>query len=167
MLGARGPAAGLADRGERVAMKRGGAVFAKSCEMFRGGVALMLCQAVLRVDGVPFFHASVTVRFGEDASGGDGDAAGVAVNEGFLFDKDVELHGVEEEIVGDYAELVEGGGHGLATGLVDIPGVDALGVDFGVGPREGVFADAWGELGATIRSEFFGVVEADDAAFGI
>jgi len=30
-----------------------------------------------------------------------------------------------------------------------------------------VFADARGELGATIGSEFFGVVEADDAALGI
>ncbi len=55
----------------------------------------------------------------------------------------------------------------MAAGLVDIPGVNALGVDFSDGPGEGVFTDARGELGATIRSEFFGVVETDDAAFGI
>ncbi len=82
-------------------MQWGGAVFAKSGEMLGGGVAFVLSQAVLRVDGVPFFHAGVAVSFGEDAGGGDGDAAGIAVDEGFLLDEDVELHGVEKQIVGD------------------------------------------------------------------
>ena len=162
-----GPAAGLANRSEGIAVERGGAVFAEGSQVLGGSVAFVLGQAVLRIDHVPFFHAGVTVRFGEDGGGGDGDTAGVAVDEGFLFDEDVELHGVQEEIVWDGAELVESGGHGLATGLVDIPGVDALGVDFGYGPGDGVFADAGGKLGATVGSEFFGVVEADDAALGI
>ena len=142
-------------------------MLAQGGEMFGGGVALVLRQAVLRVNGMPFFHSSVPMSFGEDASGGDGDAPGVAVDEGLLFDEDVELHGIEEQIVGGNAELIEGGGHGLAAGLVDVPGVNALGVDFGDGPGEGVFADARGEFGATIRSEFFGVVQAYNTALGI
>jgi len=148
-------------------MKRAGTVLAKGCQVLGGGVALVLGQAILRVDDVPFFHAGVAVGFGEDRRGGDGDAAGVAVDEGLLLDEDVELHGVEEEIVGSDGEQLEGGGHGLAAGLVDIPSIDALGVDFGNGPGDGVFADARGQLGATIGREFFGVVEADDAALGI
>ncbi len=143
------------------------AVFAEGGEVLGGGVALVLRQAVLRIDGVPFFHARVAMRFGEDGGGGDGDAAGVTMDQGFLFDKNVELHGVEQKIVGDDAELLEGGCHGLAAGLVNVPGVNALGVDFGDRPGEGMFADARSEFSAAIGSEFFGVVEADDAAFGI
>src|SRR5271168_1195471 len=148
-------------------MQRAGAMLAEGGEMLSGGVALVLRQAVLRIDGVPFFHASVAMGLGEDGGGGDGNAASVAMNERFLLDEDVELHGVKKQIVGYDGKLAQRGRHGLAAGLVDVPGVDALGVDFGDGPGDGVLANAWGEFGAAVGREFFGVVQADDAALGI
>ena len=80
-------------------MKRRGAVETQSFQMIRGGVALVAREAVLRVDGVPLFHTRIPVCFREDGSGGDGDAARVAFNQGFLLDEHVELHGIDEEIV--------------------------------------------------------------------
>ena len=40
-------------------------------------------------------------------------------------------------------------------------------VDFGDGPGERVFTNAFAKLGAAFGGEFFGVVEADNAALGI
>src|SRR5882672_1837075 len=107
------------------------------------------------------------MRFGEDGGGGDGNATRVSFDERFLFDENVELHGVDQEIVGNDGKLLERGGHRLAAGLIDIPGVDAGGINFGDGPRESVLANAEGEFGAAIGGNLFGVVKADDAALGI
>jgi len=107
------------------------------------------------------------MRFGEDGGGGDGNAARVSFDKGFLFDENVELHGVDQEIVGNDGKLLERGGHGLAAGLIDVPGVDAGGINFGDGPRERVFTDAEGEFAAALSRKFFGIVEANDAALGI
>ena len=142
-------------------------MLAQGFEMVGCAVTLVARQAVLRVDGVPLLHARVAMCFREDGSGGDGDAAGVAFNQGFLLDQDIELHGVNEQIVGLNGELQQRGGHGLARGLIDVPRVDALGIHFSDGPGESVFADARGELGAAFGGEFFRIVEADNAALGI
>ena len=84
-----GPAIGVADRREGIAMKRRGAMLAQGFEVIGSGVALMAREAVLRVHGVPLFHASVAMRFGKDGSGGDGNAARVAFDERFLLDENV------------------------------------------------------------------------------
>jgi hypothetical protein len=164
---AGGPAIGFADGSERITVEGCGAEAAEGFHVFWGGVALVLGEAVAGVDGVQFFEARVTVRFGEDGGGGDRDAARVTFNEGFLFDENVELHRVNQQIIGNDGELLERGSHGLAAGLVDVPGVDARGIDFGDGPGEGVFADAESKLGTAIGDELFGVVEADDAPLGV
>ena len=88
------------------------------------------------------------MRFGENGGGGDGNTARVSFDKGFLFDEDVELHGVDQEIVGNDGKLLERGGHGLAAGLIDVPGIDARGVDFGDRPGQSVFANSLGQLGA-------------------
>lgn len=51
--------------------------------------------------------------------------------------------------------------------MVDIPGVDAGSVDFGNGKGECVVADANGEFGAAISGKLFGIIETDNAAFGV
>ena len=107
------------------------------------------------------------MRFGEDGGSSNGNAARVTFDEGFLFDENVELHGVDQEIVGNDAKLLKRGGHGLAAGLINVPGVDAGGINFGDGPRERVLANAEGEFSAALVRNFFGVVEADNAALGI
>ena len=56
-----------------------------------------------------------------------------------MLDEHVELHGIDKEIVGPDGELLEGSGHCLAAGLVDVPSVDARSIYFGIGPGECVF----------------------------
>ena len=142
-------------------------MLAKGFEMVRGAVAFVASEAILRINGVPFLHAQVAMRFREDGGCGDGYAAGIALDQGFLLHQDVELHGVDEEVVGQNCELLQGGGHGLTRGLVNVPGVDALGVHLSDGPSESVFADARCELRAAFGSELFGIIQADNAPLGI
>ena len=107
------------------------------------------------------------MRFGEDGGSGNGNAACVALDKGFLFDQNVELHGVDQEIVGNDGELLERGGHGLSAGLINVPGVDAGGIHFGDGPCDGVFPNAEGEFAAALVRNFLGIVETDNTALGI
>src|SRR5690242_4194404 len=148
-------------------MKRGRTVPAQGVQMIWSGVALVAGEAVLGIDGVPFFHARVAMGFCKDGGSGDRDAAGVTLDERLLFDENIELQGVNQQIVRLNGELLERGSHGLAAGLIDIPGVDSLGVDFRDGPRQGVLVNANSQLGAALRRKFFRVVEADNAALGI
>ncbi len=130
-------------------------VLAQGFEVIGSGVTLMACEAVLRVHGVPLFHAGVAVRFRQNGSGGDGNAAAIALDERLLLDEHVQLNGVDQQIVGDDGELLQGGGHGLTAGLVNVPGVDALGIDFRDGPGEGVLADARGKFRTALCGKFF------------
>ncbi len=136
-------------------------------EVVGSGVTLVASEAVLRVDNVPFFHASVAMGFGKDRGGGDGNAARIALDERLLLDQNIQLHGVDEQIVWLDRELFESGSHGLAAGLIDIPRVDALGIDFRDGPGQGMLPDTWSEFCPSLRSKFFRIVEAHNAAFGI
>ncbi len=140
---------------------------AERLQMVGGAITFVASKPVFRVDGVPLFHASVAMGFGEDGSGRDGNAAGVTLDERLLLDEDIKLHGVDEQIIRLNGELLQRGGHGLAAGLVDVPGVDALGIDFGNGPGQGVLADAFGKFRAALDGKFFRIVEADNAALGI
>lgn len=105
-------------------------MLAKGFQMIGRGVPFVPGEAVLRVDGVPFFHAGVAMRLCEDGGSGDGNAARIALDERFLLHQNVELHGVDQQIIGLDGELLQRRGHGLAAGLINVPGVDALRVDF-------------------------------------
>ena len=148
-------------------MERGGTVEAQRFEVIGSGVTFVAGEAVLRVDHIPLFHAGVAMRFGKDGCGGDGNAAGVAFNQRLLLDEDIELHGVNQQIIRLNRELSQSRSHGLAAGLVNVPCVDTLGIDFGDGPGDGVFANARGEFGAAFGGKFFRIVETNNAAFWI
>lgn len=135
--------------------------------MVGGGVALVLRETVLRVELIEFEHPAVAIDFREDGSGSDGDGARVAVNKSFLFDGQIEFDGVEQQKIGKRTELGDGGDHGLAACLINVPRVDTAGINFSDGPGERVFADAFGEFDAAFGREFLRIVEAYDAAFGI
>src|SRR5579859_948640 len=95
LRGAGGPAEGFANGRERETVKRSGAETAKGFEVDGSAVTFVLREAVAGKIGVKAIEAGIAMRFGEDGSGGDGDAARVAFDERFLFDEDVELHGVD------------------------------------------------------------------------
>src|SRR5271156_2111527 len=119
-----------------MAMKRRGTVPSERLQMIGSAIAFVAGKGVLRIDHLPFFHSSVAMRFGKDGGSGNGNAAGVAFDERLLLDENVELHRVNKQIIRLDRELLKGSGHGLAAGLIEVPGVDALGIDFSDGPVE-------------------------------
>ncbi len=131
------------------------------------GVAFMASEAVLRIDSIPFFHASVAVGLCEDGGGGDGDAARITFDERLLLDDHIELQGVDQQIIWLQGELLQSGAHGLAAGLINVPCINALGINFRDGPGPGVLANALGEFIAALSGEFFRIIESNNAAFGI
>jgi len=135
--------------------------------MIRGSVTFVASQSILRVDGVPFFHASVPMCFGQDGRGRNRNAAGVASDERLLFNQNIQLHGVDEQIIGRDGELLQGSSHGLSAGLIDVPSIDPLGVDFRHSPSESMVANTRGKFGAALRGNFFRIIEADNATLGI
>jgi|SRR5579859_395038 len=102
--------------------------------MIRCCVAFVASEAILRVDSVPLFHASVAMSLGQDGSSGDGDTASVAFDQRLLLDENVELHGVNEQVIRLDRKFLQSCSHSLAAGLIDIPRVDALGINFRDGP---------------------------------
>ena len=148
-------------------MERRGPVLAQGLQMIRCGVTFVASQAVLGINGVPFFHAGIAMGLREDRCSGDGNAARVALDERFLLDQDIQLHRVDEQIIRLDSELLQRGSHGLAAGLIDVPRVDALGIDFRDGPGNGMFANARGKFHAALCGKFFRIVEADNAPLGI
>ncbi len=142
-------------------------MLAEGFEVVGSGIPFVASKAVLRVDGVPLFHAHIAMSLCKDRSGSDGNAARVAFDQRFLLDQDVQLYGIDEQVIGLDRELLKGGGHGLAAGLVNVPGVDALSIDFGDGPSKRVLLDAWSKLSAALGSKFFRIIEADNTALGI
>jgi hypothetical protein len=148
-------------------MQRRRTVLAQSFEVIRRGIAFVASESILRVNRVPLFHACIAMRFGQDGSGSDGNAARVAFDQRFLLDENIELHGVNQQIIGLNSELLERRGHGLTAGLVDVPGINALGVDLRDSPSDGMFVNAGGKLRAAVGSKFLGIVETNNAALGI
>ena len=140
---------------------------AKGFEMIGRAVAFVGSQIVLRIGSVQLLDELVARHFCQDGGRGDGDGAGVAVDERFLREGKVEFDGVEEEIVGRNGELGDGQSHGLAAGLENVPGVDAGGFHLGNSPGYGTFADEWSELSATFGREFFRIIEAANDAPGV
>jgi hypothetical protein len=140
---------------------------AQGFEVIGRGVPFVASKTVLRVDGVPFFHARIAMSLRKNRRGGDGNAARVALDERFLLDENIELHRVNEQVVRRDGELLESGGHSLAAGLINVPGVDALGVDFRDGPSESMLTNARGKFRAALRGKFLRIVQAHDATLGI
>ena len=123
-------------------MMRRRAVGAQGCQVIRCGVAFVLRQPVLGVNSVPFEHPPVALYFGDDRGRSNGNRERISVDERFLLDQDVELHGVEEQIIGRDFQLPQSFHHGLAAGLIDIPGIDAARINFRDRPGESVFANS-------------------------
>jgi hypothetical protein len=148
-------------------MQGGRAMLAQGFEVFGGGIAFVLRQSVLRVDGIPVLHAGIAMGFSENGSRGNRDATAIAFDKRLLLDEDVQLDRVNQKIIGRDRQLLQRGSHGLTAGLVNVPGVNALGVDFSHRPRESVLSDALRKNAATLLRELFGVIEADYTSLGI
>jgi len=96
---AAGPAAGLPHGRVREAVQRSGAVADQGVQVIWRRVTLVLSQAVLRVQLVELFHAAVPINFGQNRCRGNGNRAGIAVNQSFLFDGQIKFESVEQKII--------------------------------------------------------------------
>jgi len=148
-------------------MMRRRPVRAQGGEMVGGGVAFVPRQPVLRINSVPLDHLPVAFHLGDDRGSRDRNRKRIAVDERFLFDEHVELHGVEKQIIGRDFQLPQGFGHGLAAGLIDVPGIDAARVDLRDGPGESVFANPHRQNFTAFGWQFFGIVQTDDPPLGV
>ena len=165
--GTGGPAACLANRRERIPVQWRRTMLAQSFQVIGRGIAFVAPEAILRIDRIPLFHAGVTMRFRQDRSGSDRNAAAIAFDQGFLLDQDIELQGIDQQVVWNNGKLLQGSGHSLSAGLVDIPRINALRIYLGNGPGKGVFADALSQLCAALRCKLFRVVEPDNTALWV
>jgi hypothetical protein len=136
-------------------------------QMVGGGVPFMPRQAVLGIDCVPFLHARITMGFSQNGSSGNRHAPGISVNQGFLLDQNIQFDSVQEQIIGKNRKLIEGRGHGLAAGLINVPGINALRIDLRDRPRQRVLANSRRKLPAALCHQFLGIVQAHDAPLGI
>lgn len=109
-------------------------MLAQGFQMIGCCVTLVASQTILRVNGVPLFHASIAMSLGQDGGRGDRNTASVAFYERLLLDENVELHGVDEQVIRLDRELLQSGSHSLAAGLIDVPRVNPLGINFRDGP---------------------------------
>jgi len=144
-----------------------GAVRAQGGKMLRCGIAFVLRQPVLRINSVPFEHLPVAFHFGNDGGSRDRNRKRVAVNEGFLLDQHIQLHGVEQQIIGRDFQLPQSFRHGLAAGLINIPGIDAACIDFRDRPGKCVLANSQRQNFAALGGQFLGIIESDDPPPGI
>ena len=131
-------------------------------EMIRRAVAFIVRQSVLRVERIQLLHLPIAFHFRQDRCRGNRDAPSVAVNQGFLLDWQIQFDGIEEKKIGQGLQLRKGRDHRLAAGLVDIPSINAARVDFGHGPGQCVFANAFGKLAAALGAQFLRIIQSDD-----
>ena len=146
-------------------MEWGGAEAGQRGHVLRAAVALVAGEAVAGILAVQLDEEPVAVDFRQDACCRDGEAAGVALDDGLLWAGPVDLiAAVDEEIVGGEGELLDGEAHGEERGLADVDAVDGCGVDGGDGEGYGFQADFGIELVALLFGELLGVGEAGEAA---
>jgi hypothetical protein len=100
----------------------------------------MFIQSVLWVKHGELLHGAVAGDLGDDRGGGDGRAAGVAIDDGELMAIEAGLHvAVDEAEMGLQAQAFDGAAHGQEAGAENIVDLDFLSgrdadrpVDFGV-----------------------------------
>ena len=134
--------------------------------MFRGSVALMILQSVGGVKRGELGHGAIARDLGDDRCGGDGGAAGVAIDDGdFQAGEAGLLVAVDEAGVGldghaRVAEALDGAAHGEEAGAENIVGLDFLGGRDADRPRDlGMTAEKMAQFLAVLDEEELRVVE--------
>jgi hypothetical protein len=94
---------------------------------------------------VQLHQQPVAVHLGQHAGGGNGEAGGVALDDGLLRAVPVDgVAAVDEQEVGAERQLLDGAAHGQQRGLADVDAVDGLRIDRRNGPGNGVGANLHG-----------------------
>ena len=140
-IGAKGGGRSVRKEAEGAAVERGGAVLGDGGAVLAGGISGVARPAILRMLPVEVGHVVVAVGFGQNGGGGDGEVAGVALDEGGVRQGlgeegevgaveggtgavGVEAVAVDDDKLGAHFEAVEGAVHGQNGGVEDVDFVD-------------------------------------------
>ena len=131
-------------------------------EMLRRAVALVLRKAVAGKLPVAFEHLPVARHLGQHACRGNGEAAGIALDQRCLRPAQRRhKEAVHQRVLGRRREGGEGGVHRLMRGLQDVDRIDGRGIHGGDGKAD------FGECGQGLKktlplagAELLGIVQA-------
>lgn len=136
-------------------------------QVFRRRVPFVLRKPVVRVYPVPLDHLPVALDLGDDRSRRNRNRQRVSVNERLLFDQHIQLHGVQKQVIGGDFQLAQGFGHGLAAGLIDVPGVNAARIGLRDRPGQRVLANPESQHFAALRGQLLRIIKPDNPPPGI
>jgi hypothetical protein len=127
-------------------------------------IAFVATEPILWVFGVEIVEETIAFDLGEDGSSGNGTGEGVALNDGFLRDGEVDADSVNEQEVRWWIECEDSSFHGEATGLEDVDMEDLFNAGKGDGPGDCFPLETLCQLFALFRSNDFGIAKALDFA---
>ena len=108
-------------------MDGAGTVLGERGEVVAGAVASVVCEAVVWVVLVMLVHHAVARYFRDDGCGGDGGAAGVSMDDGFLGTGFLgQDNGVDQQEVGPAREGVQRAEHRLPRSLDEAERIDLV-----------------------------------------
>ena len=138
---------------------------AKRREMFGGGVAFVLVEAVLGIAVVQRGHLGVARRLGEDRGGGDRSLAGIAVDDGARRAAEARRAriAVDDGLGRFHRKRSDGAPHRQHRSVEDVEAVDLLDRRECHRPGDGALLDALGEHFAPLGREYLGIGQAVDA----
>ena len=130
------------DGSEGETVERGGAKQIECAEVLGGGVSFVRGEAVAGVVAVELAQETVAMDLGDNGCCGYREGERVAVYElglraGVGQSGEIELHGIDEEVVRADWQGMHGGQHGETRGLIDVDAVDGGGIDLCDGEGEG------------------------------
>ena len=143
----------------RKPMERRRSEFPEQGAVRRRGVSLIARQPVLRKLAIPFPHHRVAGHLGQNRSGGDRNADGVAPDDRDLGNREIEAQGIYQKQVGRGIERQDGLAHGQARCLKDINSVDFRSIYARYGPGDGTAANLGCEMLPPFRGKPLAVPE--------
>jgi hypothetical protein len=137
------------------------AVKGKGTRVFRGSVALMILETEGGVKRGEFGHGAIARDLGDDGGGGDGRAAGVAIDDGDFPAGDARLLvAIDEAEVGLQAQALHRAAHGKEARAKNIVRLDFVGRRDSDGPMHlRMFAEEVVQLRARLGDEHLRIVQ--------
>src|SRR5687768_2576820 len=137
-----------------------GTVAPKRGDVLANGVALVPLETVARVLILVLAHACIALGFREDRSGGDGQAALVALDDARLLDRHlVQLTRVDQQVLGGHVQRLDGAPHRRDSGPIDVQLVDFFWLDECDSPGACFALDERSQLNPPLRQHLLGIVD--------
>lgn len=116
---------------------------------------------------MPLIETSITLNLCQNGRRGNGAAARIAVYKRKLLYREIDLNGVDEEVVRLQRQRLYSSAHRQPGGLVDVDLIDFEYVGAGDGPAETACFDVTCEILSFLGTQDFAVVETANGLIGI